>query len=54
VILPNLKLAAMEGAAAVSTRDTRFRVTGTVTEYRGRNYIMLEKVVVIPQTMQQL
>jgi hypothetical protein len=52
VILPNLKLAAMETAQA-GARAVRFRVTGTVTEYRGRNYILLEKVVVIPEITEQ-
>jgi hypothetical protein len=52
IILPNLKLAAMETAQA-GARAVRFRVTGTVTEYRGRNYILLEKVVVIPEITEQ-
>jgi hypothetical protein len=47
LVLPNLKLMAMEDAARASSRDLRFRITGQVTEYRGRNYVMLEKVVVI-------
>jgi hypothetical protein len=47
VILPNLKLMQMEGAIVTSNRDLRFRVTGMVTEYRGRNYILLEKVIVV-------
>lgn len=52
IILPNLKLQEMEDAAA-GNRDPRFSVTGTVTEYRGRNYILLEKVVVIPDAAEQ-
>jgi|SRR5688500_3116756 hypothetical protein len=48
VILPNLKLMAMEDAIKTN-RDLRFRVTGMVTEYGGRNYILLEKVVVVPE-----
>jgi hypothetical protein len=47
IILPNLKLMGMEDAAKAVTRDLRFRVTGTVTEYRGRNYLLLEKAVVV-------
>jgi hypothetical protein len=47
VILPNLKLMSMENAVSVASHDLRFRVTGTVTEYRGHNYILLEKVVVV-------
>lgn len=53
VILPNLKLMAMETAVKGSTRDLRFRITGMVTEYNGRNYVLLEKVVVVPDAGQQ-
>ena len=48
VILPNLKLMAMENAVKGSNRDLRFRVTGMLTEYNGRNYVLLEKVLVVP------
>jgi hypothetical protein len=51
-ILPNLKLMQMEEASNTVSRDLRFRITGTVTEYRGRNYILLEKVVVVPDKNQ--
>ena len=53
VVLPNLKLMAMEDAIKSQSRDLRFRVTGMVTEYGGRNYILLEKVVVVPDAAQQ-
>lgn len=53
IILPNLKLMQMENAVTSSARDIRFKVTGTVTEYKGRNYILLEKVVVVPEVTQQ-
>ena len=53
VIIPNLKLMQMEDAAANSTRDLRFRVSGMVTEYRGRNYVLLEKVVVVPEVLER-
>ncbi|MDB5171634.1 MAG: hypothetical protein JWO87_3814 [Phycisphaerales bacterium] len=53
IILPNLKLALMEATVMGANRDSRFRVTGMVTEYRGRNYVLLEKVVVIPDVVQQ-
>jgi hypothetical protein len=49
ILLPNLKLMAMETAARASSRDLRFRITGMVTEYNGRNYVLLEKVVVVPE-----
>jgi hypothetical protein len=53
IILPNLKLMQMESAVTGSNRDLRFRITGMVTEYKGRNYILLEKVVVVPDITQQ-
>jgi hypothetical protein len=53
LILPNLKLMAMENAVTSTNRDLRFRITGVVTEYRGRNYVLLEKVVVVPDATQQ-
>lgn len=53
LILPNLKLMSMENAIRSSSRDLRFRITGMVTEYGGRNYILLEKVVVLPDATQQ-
>ena len=53
IILPNLNLAAMESAVNNASRDLRFRVTGVVTEYKGRNYILLEKVVVPPEQVGQ-
>ncbi len=48
IILPNLWLMTMEQAAKGASRDLRFRVTGMLTEYNGRNYVLLEKVVVLP------
>jgi hypothetical protein len=53
IILPNLKLMAMENLVSGSSRDLRFRITGMVTEYRGRNYVLLEKVVVVSDVTQQ-
>ena len=46
IILPNLKLMAMETLVKNSSRDLKFEVYGMVTEYNGRNYILLEQVVV--------
>jgi hypothetical protein len=53
VLLPNLKLMQMEEAVKTASRDLRFRVTGMVTEYRGRNYMLLEKVVIVPDSQQK-
>lgn len=46
VLVPNLNLMAVESAVR-DEPDRRFRVTGRVTEYRGRNHLILEKVVVL-------
>jgi hypothetical protein len=53
IILPNLKLMAMENAVNSANKDLRFRITGPVTEYKGRNYILLEKVSVVQDAQQQ-
>ena len=45
VLLPNATLALMEDAAAAAGQEVLFRVTGTVTEFRGRNYLLLDKAV---------
>ena len=45
ILLPNRVLADMEGQRAGLTKDAKFRCSGTVTEYRGRNYVLLEKAV---------
>ena len=45
VVLPNLKAANMEGQRAGLFKDVKFRVSGTVSEYGGRNYILLDKAV---------
>ena len=54
LILPNLKLMIMEDSVRGANRDLRFRVTGMVTEYRGRNYLLLEKVSVLTDASQQI
>lgn len=48
LILPNTKLMGMENAVKIASRDLRFRVWGMVTEYNGRNYILVEQFVVKP------
>ena len=49
VILPNSGLQRMEGAIASTSRDLRFQISGMVTEYNGRNYILIETVSVLPE-----
>ena len=51
--IPNLRLVLMEDTARNNTREPRFRVSGVVTEYRGRNYLLLDKVTVMSQATQQ-
>ena len=53
VVLPNLTMMAMENYATGTSRELRFRITGEVTEYRGRNYVLLRKAVVMPEVAQQ-
>ena len=53
VLIPNLNLMAMEDYVRQAGRDLRFRVSGVVTEYRGRNYLLLEKVTVVQDLTQQ-
>jgi len=47
IIVPCAKLAQMQGTELGAGLDVRFRLSGTVTEYRGRNYILPEKVVYV-------
>jgi hypothetical protein len=52
IVLPNLKLVDLEKAAG-DQHSTRIRATGMVTEYRGRNYILLQKIVVMADSDRQ-
>jgi len=47
IVLKNLKLKLMQDQQAASNRDLRFRVTGMLTEYDGRNCVLIEKVIVL-------
>ena len=53
LLLPNQKLGELEQLIAVSNRDLKFRVTGVVTEYKGRNYLLVEKYIVPIDLAQQ-
>ncbi|HEV2295927.1 MAG TPA: hypothetical protein VGR35_18920 [Tepidisphaeraceae bacterium] len=53
IVLPNLTLMLMESNVTGSSRDLRFRITGEVTEYRGRNYILLRKASVVSDAVKQ-
>src|SRR5688572_18636319 len=45
LILPNQKLMIMESIVKNSSKDVKFEASGMVTEYNGRNYILLEHAV---------
>ena len=47
VLLPNLALMMMQNNLHLANRDLRFRVTGMVTEYMGRNYLLVQKAVTV-------
>lgn len=49
IILPNQKLEQMEDRIQDSSRDLRFRISGVVTEYRGRNHILIETVSILSE-----
>jgi hypothetical protein len=40
-LLPSRMLASMEDASAKGTKPVKFKVTGEVTEYRGKNYLLV-------------
>ncbi|MCC6508314.1 MAG: hypothetical protein IT423_04355 [Pirellulaceae bacterium] len=48
--LENLALERILQAVRADSQDKRWLVTGQVTEYRGRNYILLERVSRAPRT----
>ncbi len=48
ILLPNKSLSKLEDLWNNSYRDMRLRVSGEVTEYRGRNYLLLQRWVQVP------
>jgi len=54
VLLPNRKLMQLEDTVKASYADQKFRVSGEVTEYRGRNYLLLQRWNVIPDSIKPL
>ena len=52
IVLPNLKLMQMENMLKQGVGELRFSISGMVTEYNGRNYILIEGVRAVgnPQT----
>ena len=47
IILPNLNLGLMETELRRNSRDLKFRVSGLITEYNHRNYMLVEKMIVV-------
>ncbi len=54
VLLPNRKLSQLEDLMLNSYRDLRLRVSGEVTEYRGRNYLLLNRWTQVADVAQPL
>jgi len=54
VLMPNKKLERMEILSDLGRKSMRFRVSGRISEYRGRNYLSMTKLVVIPKAMEHL
>ena len=49
LVLPNKILAQMKSTMIASNADLRFRVSGELTEFDGRNYILVQKAAVVPR-----
>jgi hypothetical protein len=54
ILLPNTALQTLEDQVINSYRDLKIRVSGEVTAYRGRNYLLLSRWSVVPDTVQPL
>jgi hypothetical protein len=54
VLLPNRRLMQLEDRLRTSYRDLKISVSGEVTEYRGRNYLLLTRWQVVQETVQPL
>jgi hypothetical protein len=54
VLLPNRKLMQLEDQVKNSYQDQKVRVSGEITEYRGRNYLLLQRWNVIPDSIKPL
>ncbi len=50
--LENLALERIVQAVRADSSDKRWLVTGVVTEYRGRNFLLLERVSRAPRAVQ--
>jgi len=54
ILLPNRRLMQLENQVQSSYRDLKIRASGEVMEYRGRNYLLLQRWAVVPDVAQPL
>src|SRR5687767_270051 len=54
ILLPNRRLMQLEGQVQSSYRDLKIRASGEVMEYRGRNYLLLQRWSAVPDVAQPL
>lgn len=54
ILIPNRRLQQLEDRVQSSYRDLKIRVSGEVMEYRGRNYLLLQRWSVVPDVAQPL
>jgi hypothetical protein len=54
ILLPNRSLMQLEDQVNNSYQDLKLRVSGEITEYRGRNYLLLSRWSVVPDAVQPL
>ncbi|MEA2735942.1 MAG: hypothetical protein QOE14_2393 [Humisphaera sp.] len=54
ILIPNRWLMQLENRVQSSYRDLKLRVSGEVMEYRGRNYLLLQRWSVVPDVAQPL
>jgi hypothetical protein len=54
ILLPNKRLQQLEDRVANSYRDLKIRASGEVMEYRGRNYLLLQRWSVVPDAVAPL
>ena len=53
-LLPNRRLMELESRLRTSYRDLKLSVSGEVTEYRGKNYLLLSRWSIVPDIVQPL
>jgi hypothetical protein len=54
VLVPNKQLEKLEQRVANSYGDIRLRVSGEIMEYKGRNYLLLTRWAVLPDSVRPL